>query len=95
MNESSGEGSVSANADLSAVCRTIHEAANLASVSTGLAGSDTPTLLFAGQTVSGKVTVLLTVVRQRPDKVKLTVNCEKMVISSMLVKEIKAALNDI
>ncbi|XP_066525178.1 AP-3 complex subunit beta-2 isoform X5 [Hoplias malabaricus] len=47
---------------------------------------------FAGKTVSSGSLVLVTVVRKEGGGAQLTVNCEKMVIGTMLVKDILQAL---
>ncbi|XP_053541878.1 AP-3 complex subunit beta-2 isoform X11 [Ictalurus punctatus] len=47
---------------------------------------------FAGKTVSGDSLVLVTVVKKEAGEAQLTVNCEKMVIGTMLVKDILHAL---
>ena len=49
-------------------------------------------LRYAGQTLSSKSLVLVTItIGENP---KLTVNCEKMIIGSMLSAELKDALKD-
>ncbi|KAF4081098.1 hypothetical protein AMELA_G00157530 [Ameiurus melas] len=47
---------------------------------------------FAGKTVSGDSLVLVTVAKKEAREAQLTVNCEKMVIGTMLVKDILDAL---
>ncbi|TSK13496.1 AP-3 complex subunit beta-2 [Bagarius yarrelli] len=47
---------------------------------------------FAGKTVSSGSLVLVTVARKEAGEAQLTVNCEKMVIGTMLVKDILQAL---
>ncbi|KAB5565916.1 hypothetical protein PHYPO_G00247020 [Pangasianodon hypophthalmus] len=47
---------------------------------------------FAGKTVSSGSLVLVTVARKEAREAQLTVNCEKMVIGTMLVKDILHAL---
>ncbi|XP_058264642.1 AP-3 complex subunit beta-2 isoform X8 [Hemibagrus wyckioides] len=47
---------------------------------------------FAGKTVSSGSLVLVTVARKEAGEAQLTVNCEKMVIGTMLVKDILHAL---
>ena len=56
--------------------------------------SDETTVRFAGVTFSTNLPVLVTIVCQE-EETKLTVNCEKMVINSMLVKSIKEVLSEI
>lgn len=56
---------------------------------------DEKMLLFAGQTMSSKSLVLIAVERASDDNnIVITVNCEKMVIGSMLLNEIKTALKN-
>ena len=47
---------------------------------------------FAGQTLSSKSLVLVTVKLQESSQVTVSVNCEKMVIGSMLLNEIRSHL---
>lgn len=47
---------------------------------------------FAGQSMSSKSLVLLTIKVLDNAKANVTVNCEKIVIGSMLLKEVKTAL---
>ncbi|XP_053497338.1 AP-3 complex subunit beta-2 isoform X3 [Ictalurus furcatus] len=54
--------------------------------------SPSPVFRFAGKTVSGDSLVLVTVVKKEAGEAQLTVNCEKMVIGTMLVKDILHAL---
>lgn len=51
-----------------------------------------PVSRFAGKTVSSGSLVLVTVARKDSGEAQLTVNCEKMVIGTMLVKDILHAL---
>ncbi|XP_026775092.3 AP-3 complex subunit beta-2 isoform X5 [Pangasianodon hypophthalmus] len=51
-----------------------------------------PVSRFAGKTVSSGSLVLVTVARKEAREAQLTVNCEKMVIGTMLVKDILHAL---
>ncbi|XP_058264635.1 AP-3 complex subunit beta-2 isoform X1 [Hemibagrus wyckioides] len=51
-----------------------------------------PVSRFAGKTVSSGSLVLVTVARKEAGEAQLTVNCEKMVIGTMLVKDILHAL---
>lgn len=73
------------------LCARVHEVANVVQVPP----TDPSTNLhrFAAQTLSSKVLVLLSVRPLDNGKAGLVVNCEKMVIGSMLLKEIKLALN--
>uniref|UniRef100_A0AAY4DK80 AP-3 complex subunit beta n=1 Tax=Denticeps clupeoides TaxID=299321 RepID=A0AAY4DK80_9TELE len=51
-----------------------------------------PIYRFAGKTVSSGILVLVTVATKEERAAQLTVNCEKMVIGTMLVKDILQAL---
>lgn len=53
----------------------------------------TPVYRFAGKTVSSGSLVLVTVAMKDGAGAQLTVNCEKMVIGTMLVKDILQALS--
>ena len=49
---------------------------------------------FGSETKSGKALVLITLkIAQDDSKSSLTINCEKMVIASMLAKELQEALS--
>jgi len=74
--------------DLKSIMSRTYQAANILQVPS----SDSSLLRFAGQTVSGKSLVLVTLDQ---GKSQLQVSCEKMVIGSMLSREIKAALEKI
>lgn len=50
------------------------------------------TLHYAGRTLSHKSDVLLTLSIGDSDSLTLTVNCEKIVIGSMLIKDLKLPL---
>lgn len=67
----------------------IHKIANVASIPSDV------NLLFAGQTLSSKSLVLITIAFEADDKVALTVNCEKLVVGSILMNEIKDAIKKI
>ena len=51
-----------------------------------------PHLRFAGRTLTSGSLVLLTLDAQPTGAAQLTVNCEKMVIGTMLVKDVVQAL---
>uniref|UniRef100_A0A182J1A5 AP-3 complex subunit beta n=1 Tax=Anopheles atroparvus TaxID=41427 RepID=A0A182J1A5_ANOAO len=73
--------------------RAIFEATNVAQVGTG----DSQRFLFAGQTMSSKSLVLIVLERKETpsgggNDYSMTVNCEKLVVGSMLMNELKAAL---
>ncbi|XP_016322199.1 AP-3 complex subunit beta-2-like [Sinocyclocheilus anshuiensis] len=52
-----------------------------------------PVYRFAGKTVSSGCLVLVTIATKEGGRAQLTVNCEKMVIGTMLVKDIMQALS--
>ena len=52
------------------------------------------TLKFAGQTLSNKSLVLITLKMSQSCEAELVINCEKMVVGSMLAKEIKEHLQE-
>ncbi|XP_034735110.1 AP-3 complex subunit beta-2 isoform X1 [Etheostoma cragini] len=54
---------------------------------------DHPVHRFAGRTVTSSSLVLVTVATKEEGAAKLTINCEKMVIGTMLVKDILLALS--
>lgn len=71
--------------------RSIFETANLALIA-NKTSADADALLFAGQTMSSQSLALITVERNESKGIQFTVNCEKMVIGSMLLNEIKNSL---
>jgi len=86
MNEASSNISLpSTSCDVKSVTERVYQSANVLQVPGSLADQ----LLFAGQTVSGASLVLLVVDISRST---VTVNTEKIVLGSMLVKEVKMAL---
>ncbi|XP_077373673.1 AP-3 complex subunit beta-2 isoform X13 [Festucalex cinctus] len=58
----------------------------------GLAALGLPAHRFAGRTVSGGSLVLVTVATEEDGAARLTLNCDKMVIGTMLVKDVLLAL---
>uniref|UniRef100_A0A8C7L1Y0 AP-3 complex subunit beta n=1 Tax=Oncorhynchus kisutch TaxID=8019 RepID=A0A8C7L1Y0_ONCKI len=74
--------------DCHAVVQRVTTAANLSRVP---CGSDKE-CRFAGKTVTSGSLVLVSVVTKEDGAAQLTVNCEKMVIGTMLVKDIHQAL---
>ncbi|XP_061629387.1 AP-3 complex subunit beta-2 isoform X19 [Phyllopteryx taeniolatus] len=74
--------------DEHAVVQRVTAAANLSRVP---CGSDKE-CRFAGRTVSGGSLVLVTVATKEDGAAQLTLNCDKMVIGTMLVKDILLAL---
>ena len=73
-----------AHADDASVKKRVYQTANVLQVPS----IDSGLLRFAGLTHSNKYVILLTIEKGG----KIIVNCEKMVMSSMLLKEIKTAL---
>ena len=75
------------------VCSKVKEAAAVTYVGAAHLPEGVSTYRFGGRTISGGTHVLVTVKVPASGKdSSITVNCEKMAISSMLVKEIKQAL---
>ncbi len=70
-----------------AVRKRIYEATNVLQVPS----TDDEVMKFAGQTLSTRSLVLVSVALVGSEA-RLTINCEKIVIGSMLAKEIKKAL---
>lgn len=75
--------------DVRLLQQRIYECANVASVPSSLPN----TLHFAGQTLSSQSLVLITI-EIGDEKATVMINCEKMVVGSMLLNEIKAALRN-
>lgn len=94
MNESSGKLDIPADAvSEEKVCSKLKEAAAVSYIGSEHLPDGDSIYRFAGRTISGGTCVLLTVnVKASGKDCSVTVNCEKMSISSMLVKEIKQAL---
>ncbi|XP_051917424.1 AP-3 complex subunit beta-2 isoform X3 [Hippocampus zosterae] len=80
---------------LDAKCRNEHAIVQRVSATANLSrvpcGSDKE-CRFAGRTVSGGSLVLVTVATEEDGSARLTLNCEKMVIGTMLVKDVLLAL---
>lgn len=78
--------------DTLAIRKNILNASNVGVISSSQNG-DSESMLFAGQTMSSQSLVLITVERNRStEKVTIIVNCEKMVVGSMLLNEIKNSI---
>ncbi len=77
----------SENNNAKSLCNCVYEVANVLQVQT----SEENTYRFSGKTASGGADTLITL-KVNDSKVKLTVNCEKMVICSMLLKDLKTSL---
>lgn len=88
MNETSDKvGCHSSANDVEHIKSTVLQRANFCFIDS----SKSTNLHFAALTLSSQVPALLTI-KLMDGGVKITVNCEKMVIGSMLVKDIKEAL---
>lgn len=88
MNEHSADVKLAVGGiDARTICQRVYECANVAAIPS----SDPKVLRFAGQTLASQSLVLVTVKIQE-QKLSLCVNCEKMVIGSMLCNEIKSAI---
>uniref|UniRef100_A0A182JZH4 AP-3 complex subunit beta n=1 Tax=Anopheles christyi TaxID=43041 RepID=A0A182JZH4_9DIPT len=76
--------------------RAVFEASNVAHVAVDPKDDSCQQFLFAGQTMSSKSLVLVVLEQSKPSDGKnsysLTVNCEKLVVGSMLLNELKAVL---
>ncbi|PFX34388.1 AP-3 complex subunit beta-2 [Stylophora pistillata] len=94
LNESSGTVDIPANLNSEEmVCSKVKEAAAITYIGATSLSEGASTYRFAARTISGGTHVLVTVkVPVDGKSSSITVNCEKMAISSMLVKEIKQAL---
>jgi AP-3 complex subunit beta len=71
------------------VSSRVHEVANVLQVST----ADEKVYRFAGKTVSAGCDVLITVKFLETSKAQVIVNCDKLVIGSMLLKDVKVSLS--
>ncbi|XP_072167067.1 AP-3 complex subunit beta-2-like isoform X2 [Diadema setosum] len=92
MNEHSDKGDIgAAHREEKALIRCVGEIANVQIVP----ASDPSKLIyrFAAKTISAGTPVLLTVQVLSEGKARITVNCEKMVIGNMLVKDVKKAFS--
>ncbi|PNF40561.1 AP-3 complex subunit beta-2 [Cryptotermes secundus] len=76
--------------DQKTVCQRVFEVSNVAAIPS----VDSKCLRFAGQTLSSKSLVLVTIKILENDQANISVNCEKMVVGSMLLNEIKSHLRD-
>ncbi len=94
LNESSGKLDIPANlTSEEVVCSKVKEAAAVTYIGVTSTPEGASTYRFAARTISGGTHVLVTVkVPADGQGSSITVNCEKMAISSMLVKEIKQVL---
>lgn len=90
MNEHSASVAVGEAATIAAIRGKVFDVANVAALAhTG----SSHTLLFAGQTMASQSLVLVSIsLDPNERKAELTVNCEKMVVGSMLLNDIKSAL---
>lgn len=90
MNEHTGKIDC-VQSNIASIQHSIFEAANLALIANNNE-ENRDSLLFAGQTMSSQSIVLVTVDRNDSNAIAITVNCEKMVIGSMLLNEIKNSI---
>ncbi|ESO88349.1 hypothetical protein LOTGIDRAFT_126173 [Lottia gigantea] len=85
MNENSGKITLTKdNQDAKSICMCVHSVANVIQVP----GSNENVYRFSGKTVASGTLVLISVT-VNDSSAKLTVNCEKMVIGTMLLKDLK------
>ncbi len=91
MNEASSSAELpSAASDEATVRRRVFEAANVIQVPSTEEGEGA-VLKFSGQTLASKALVLVRI-RLEGTTAKLDINCEKIVVGSMLAKELKSKL---
>lgn len=90
MNEHSCK--IDTQSSIATIQHGIFETANLALIANNNTSDDRDILLFSGQTMSSQSLVLVTVERNNANGLTVTVNCEKMVIGSMLLNEIKNSI---
>ena len=89
MNENTGTVDLpDVNLEPKSLCNKIYETANVLQVG----GSEENRYRFAGKTIVSGSDVLVTVKIGDDNKAKITVNCDKMVIGSMLMKDLKTNL---
>ena len=88
MTEHSGTVSVAQSAQ--SICQSVITVANVIQVPS----SEADMFYFAAKTVAYQTDTLVTI-QLTTDKASITVNCEKMVIGSMLLKNIKTALSNL
>ena len=85
MHENTGKVKVSENKkNMESIVTSVLKAANVLQVPT----TEENVYRFAGNSLASGLPVLVTV-DARGEQLKLTVNCEKMVIGTMLMKDVK------
>lgn len=88
MNENSGTVVVPADKNnAQSLCTCVHAVANILQVPS----VDDTVHQFAARTLATGTLVLVSL-KVKDDKVSILVNCEKMVIGTMLLKDIKASI---
>lgn len=98
MNEHNATIAVPQPVALTSIRDKIFEVANVAIVSPMASASDanSQSLCFAGQTMASQSLVLIAIAFDTTEKiVAVTVNCEKMVVGSMLLNDIKLAIKNL
>ncbi|CAC5376615.1 AP3B [Mytilus coruscus] len=86
MNENSGMVKLPENKrDSTSICKCVHTVANVIQIPS----QSTQLFQFAAQTVATNTLTLISI-KKTDDSAKVTVNCEKMVIGSMLFKDLKS-----
>jgi len=75
--------------DITFLRQKLFECINVAAIPTNAEGK----LMFVGQTLSAKVLILITLEWKENDNLIITVNCERMVIGSMVMNELKNFLS--
>ncbi|KAK7601336.1 hypothetical protein V9T40_008777 [Parthenolecanium corni] len=87
MNEHTATISVNVK-DKSDISQYVYEVANF----TPIASSDLDTLRYSAQTLGSQSLLLMTIIYKEASNVTIVVNCEKMVVGSMILNEIKNRL---
>ena len=88
MNENSSIVQLSKERTDKELCYIVYDLANV----TQVPSTEQNELWFAGQTTCERNVCLISLVKAETNTIKVVVNCEKMVFSSMLVKELKEIL---
>lgn len=89
MTENTGQVELAHNhGTAESICMCIQQTANVLQVPS----SDSQIYYFAGKTLATQTLLLITVENQNSESAKVTVNCEKMVIGSMMTKDIQHSL---
>ena len=86
----------SSQSDEATVRKKIYAITNVLQVPSSSSQAEDKVLKFAGQTLASKSLVLISVkINETSGSALITINCEKIVIGSMLAKELKKCLETI